>query len=128
MQVFKNRAFALVWLAGLLSQVGDWVVAVALPFYVYQRTGSVVATGALFAAETLPPLFLGSAAGVLVDRWDRRGTMIAADLLRGALVAFLVVAPPDTQFGLIYPVAFLESTIGLVFGPAHAALIPRLVG
>jgi MFS family permease len=128
MRVLRNRGFALVWLAGLLSQVGDWVLRVALPFHVYQQTGSVLATGAMFAAETLPPLLLGSAAGVLVDRWDRRRTMIAADLVRGGLLLPLVLAPPDVQFWLLYPVAFLSSTVSLLFGPARAALVPRLVG
>ena len=80
--VLRQRHFTLLWAGQLVSMLGDWIVLVALPFYVYQHTGSALATGLMFIVETLPRLFLGSLAGVFVDRWDRRKTMIAADLLR----------------------------------------------
>ena len=50
----RRRDFALVWLAGLISMMGDWVLYIALPIYVYQLTGSALATSAMFAAEMVP--------------------------------------------------------------------------
>jgi MFS family permease len=126
--VLRQRNFVLVWLAGVVSVLGDWVLNVGLPFYVYERTGSVLATGAMLAARTVPALLLGPVAGVFVDRWDRRRTMLAADVLRAAAVLALLAVQSDDGLWLIYPVAFLLSAIGQFFGPAQNALLPRLVG
>ena len=50
----RNRDFSLLWFAGLISIMGDWVLYAALPLYAYQQTGSALASGAVFAAMTLP--------------------------------------------------------------------------
>jgi hypothetical protein len=68
--VLRQRDFSLLWSGGILSVVGDFFLFVALPFFVYERTGSTLATGAMFAAQTMPRLLFGSVAGVFVDRWD----------------------------------------------------------
>ena len=81
--VLRQRNFALVWVAGLISLTGDWLLFVGLPLYVYQLTGSTLATGAAVVVRVLPRLVLGSVAGGFVDRWDRRRTMIATNLLLG---------------------------------------------
>ena len=60
--VLRQRDFSLLWFGGVLSVVGDFFLFIALPFFVYERTGSALATGAMFAAETLPRLLFGSVA------------------------------------------------------------------
>jgi hypothetical protein len=52
LSVLRQRDFFLLWSGGVLSVTGDFFLFVALPFFVYKRTGSVLATGAMFAAET----------------------------------------------------------------------------
>lgn len=126
--VLRGRDFALLWIAGLVSLLGDSALNIALPFYVYQRTGSPAAVAAMVAAETLPQVLFGSVAGVLVDRWDQRRTMVAGDLLRAALLLPALLAHSDAWFWVIYPVAFAHATVGQVFWPARAALLSRLVG
>ena len=126
--LLRRRGFALLWTGGLISAVGDWVLFVALPFYVYQRTGSTLATGATFLAQILPPLLLGSLAGVFVDQWDRRYTMIIADLSSALLLLLLLTVHTRADVPRVYIVAFLLAAIAQFFGPAKGALIPRLVG
>ena len=87
----RHRDFALLWTAGLVSVAGDFALVVALPLHAYALTGSAVATGGVFAASLLPHVLLGSVAGVFVDRWDRKRTMIVADLLRAALLLPLLL-------------------------------------
>ncbi len=114
--VIRNRNFALLWIGGLVSTIGDWVLRGALPFYVYVRTGSALATGLAFIASALPWIVLSSVAGVFVDRWDRKLTMIMADLTRGVLLLLLllVVYVPDL-FWLVYFVSFIEACITQFF-------------
>ncbi|MEA2512730.1 MAG: hypothetical protein QOJ59_2217, partial [Thermomicrobiales bacterium] len=82
LRVLRRRNFALLWFAGLVSLTGDWMLIVALPVTVYELTGSALATGGVLIANRLPALVLGSVAGVFVDRWDRKRTMVVANLVR----------------------------------------------
>ncbi|HLZ09365.1 MAG TPA: MFS transporter, partial [Chloroflexota bacterium] len=128
LSVLRRRDFRLLFLGGLVSSLGDWFLFIALPFYVYTLTGSALATGGTFIAESLPSILFGSVAGVFVDRWDRRRTMIVADLLRAVLLlGLLVVRSPETVW-VVFAVSFTQSTIGQFFGPAKNALIPHVVG
>jgi MFS family permease len=125
--VLRQRNFALLWAGGLISMLGDWLLFIALPFYIYELTGSALATGAMFIAETLPILLFGSIGGVFADRWDRKKTMIIADLLRAALLLLLLAVRSPEWLWAIYLVVFVQSSVGQFFNPAKGALIPQLV-
>ena len=126
--VLRQRNFALLWVGGLTSSIGSTMLIIALPFYVYARTGSTLATGAMFIAETVPSVLLSSVAGVFVDRWDRRRTMIVADVSRATLLPLLLTIQTRDGLWAIYVVAAAESAISQFFAPANGALLPRLVG
>jgi len=124
--LFK-RDFFLVWFAGLISVTGDWMLGIALPIYVFVLTGSVLLTSTMLMASIVPNLLFGSLAGVFVDRWNRKWTMVITSALQaGAMVPLLFVSSPD-RIWLIYISAFTEATLGLFFRPAASALLPRLV-
>jgi MFS family permease len=125
--VLRQPGFALLWTAGFISQVGDWLLILSLPLYVYQQTGSSVATGATFAAGLLPRIVIGSLAGVLVDRWDRKRTMVVADVLRAGLLPLLLLVQSPDWLWLVYVVAFGESTLALFFKPANGAVCPQVI-
>jgi predicted MFS family arabinose efflux permease len=125
--VLRQRNFALLWAGGLISMLGDWLLFIALPFYIYNLTGSALATGAMFIAETLPLLLFGSIGGVFADRWDRKRTMIVSDLLRAALLLLLLVVRSPEWIWAIYLVVFVQSSVGQFFNPAKGALTPQLV-
>ena len=124
----RHRDFALLWTAGLISVAGDFALIIALPLHAYALTGSAVATGGVFAASLLPRVLLGSIAGVFVDRWDRKRTMVVADLARAALLLPLLAVGSADLLWLLYLVRAVTGTIGLLFDPAESALLPRLVG
>jgi len=124
----RHRDFALLWVAGLISVAGDFALLVALPLHAYALTGSAIATGGVFAATLIPSVLLGSIAGVFVDRWDRKRTMVVADLARAALLLpLLAVVSPDLLW-LLYGVRAATGIVGLFFDPAESALLPKLVG
>jgi len=123
----RQRNFALLWVGQLISLFGDWVLLIALPFYIFDLTGSALATGAMFIAQTVPRVLLGSVAGVFVDRWDRKRTMIAADLSRAVLILALLAVHSVHGLWLIYLVAFVQAVIAQFFTPAKNAVLPLLV-
>ena len=88
----RQRNFAYLWFGQAISLIGDWVLFVALPFYVYALTGSTLATGIMFIVQTIPMIFFGSVAGVFIDCWDRKRTMFIANLAQaGALIPLFLV-------------------------------------
>jgi MFS family permease len=125
--VLRQRNFSLLWSGGILSVVGDFFLFVALPFFVYERTGSTLATGAMFAAQTLPRLIFGSVAGVFIDRWDRKRTMVISDLSRAVVLLPLLLVAAGGPLALVYAVAFVEASVSMFFLPAKSAIIPNLV-
>lgn len=124
----RQRNFALLWFAGLISLAGDWVLNVGMPIYVYLLTHSVLATSILLLAVTAPSVLVGSLAGVFVDRWDRKRTMVWTNLLLAAgLLPLLLVRSAD-QVWIVYIVAVFESSVEQFFTPAKNAVLPTLVG
>jgi predicted MFS family arabinose efflux permease len=122
-----HRDFRLLWAGQLLSSLGNWLLFVAVPYRVFQLTGSPIATGLTFVAA-LPATLLGPLAGVLVDRWDRRLTMLAADLARaGAILPLLLLQRPG-QLWLVYAALVTEGLLAQLFDPAAQALLPALMG
>ena len=126
-RLLRHRNFALLWFAGLTSMIGDWVLFIALPIYTYNLTQSSLATGIMFMAGTLPRILLGSLAGVFVDRWDRKQTMVIADLSRAVLLLLLLFVRSSEWIWIVYVVAFIQAIISQFFGPAENALLPQLV-
>jgi MFS family permease len=76
--------------AGIISMTGDWILTIGLIYAVYAATGSTVASALAMASAFAPQMLLGAVAGVFADRWDRKRTMIVADLLLAAGLAMLV--------------------------------------
>jgi len=126
--VLRHRNFALLWFGGLISMAGDWVLRIGLPLYIYQLTGSTLATGIMFMAGMLPSLLLGSVAGVFVDRWDRRRTMVIANLLLALSLLPLLLVRSVEWVWIAYIAAFAQSCIAQFFDPAESAMLPLLVG
>ncbi|MER7335928.1 MULTISPECIES: MFS transporter [unclassified Micromonospora] len=128
MIVLKNRRFGLLWSSNLLSNLGNWLMIVAVPVHVYTMTGSTMSSGFAFVAQTLPAIAFAPLAGVLVDRWDRRLIMVSADLLRMVVILALILVNDPSMLWLLYLAMFCESAIGHFFQPAARAVVPAIVG
>ncbi len=125
--LLRRRNFALLWLAGLISIAGDWMLRIALPIYVLTLTGSVLLTSVMVMVTLAPMLCLGLFAGVFVDRWDRRKVMIVTRLAQGVLVLPLVLIDGQDRLWIAYAVAFAQSVLVQFFAPAENALLPSVV-
>lgn len=125
-QALRNRNVALLFSAQVISVMGDLVLFIALPFWIYQLTNSAMATGFMFAALTLPQLLISPVAGVYVDRLDRKRLMIASDLIRAALMLCYLFVNSVEQVWIIYLLAFSESAVSQFFRPSVMAVVPTL--
>jgi MFS family permease len=125
--VLRRRDFALLWFSGLVSVAGDWVLMTALPYYVYVRTDSTVATAGMTAAELAPAILLSSMAGVFADRWNRKRILVISALVQAGTVLLLLLVRDDGMLWLVYAVAIAQSTVSSFAMPAEAALLPTLV-
>src|SRR6202050_2785452 len=128
LEALRVRDFRLLWGAGLISSLGSGLLVRAIPAHVYLVTRSLAATGLTVAADYLPMLLLGPVAGVLVDRWDRRRLMLAADLFRAAAVATMLLAAGRHGVWIFYPALVAESSGTVLFRPAWQARTPTIVG
>ncbi len=123
----RQRNFSLLWFAGLISLAGDWALSVAFPLYVYNLTDSTLATSGMVIARLVSAIAMGPIAGVFVDRWDRRNTMIVCNLLRAPILLGLVFVDSSSDLWLVYLVAGSTSIIAQFFSPGENALLPLLV-
>jgi MFS family permease len=125
LRLSRNRNFSLLWTGQLVSFMGDRVHQIALAFLVETRHGALE-VGLTFAATAIPNVLLGPLAGALVDRWDRRKTMVISDVVRGGLVLLVPIAI-EIHIGLVYLIAFAVATVSLLFRPAKNAILPQIV-
>lgn len=125
--LLRRRNFSLLWWGGLISLTGNRVLSVALPFYVYQQTGSTVATATMVMATIVPSMLFSTIAGVLVDRWDRRQVMVGTNLILMVVVLPLFAVRITGWVWLVYLVAFVETMVSIFFRLAENALLPQLV-
>jgi MFS family permease len=141
-----NRNFGLLWSGAMISYIGDFIFDTTLVLWVQQviargQTWAPLAVSGVLAVFSLPILLAGPLAGVFVDRWDKRRTMLLMDALRAVIVALLVLAAnlvplpflpggrltPIEQIGVIYVDVFLVGVCQQFFGPARMALIGDIV-
>ncbi len=108
--------------AQFVSELGDGITTVALPLYVYARTGSPLATSLTFMAELLAGVVLGVVGGVLADAFDRRKVLIASYLARAALLVAAVAAGP---LWLAIVLGVLARAGGQLDNPSFDAMVPE---
>ncbi|MGH2417140.1 MAG: MFS transporter, partial [Candidatus Limnocylindria bacterium] len=127
LRLVRNRNFSLLWVGQLVSLLGDRIHVIALGALVAgSGRASELEVGLTFAATAVPSVVLGPLAGVMVDRWDRRRTMILCDVVRAGLVLTVPFAF-EVHIGLVYLAAFLIATVTLLFRPAKTAVVPVIV-
>jgi Na+/melibiose symporter-like transporter len=125
--LLRRRGFGLLWAGGLISETGDWLLLVGLPVWVLEATGSSLVTATVFLVGLLPSLLAGPIAGVLVDRWDRRRTLVAVSLAQAAFLLPLLAVHGRDQLWIVYLVTAVESVLAQLNDPARNALLPALV-
>ena len=117
----ENRNFRLLWFGQIVSQLGDWFNSVALYALLFELVGSASSVALVMVFQLLPLALAGPTAGVVVDRHDRRQIMIAADLVRGAVILGLLLVRSPSMAWLAYIVTAVAVSATGFFEPARSA-------
>jgi len=122
----KNRLFRNFWLAGVISQFGNWFNYIAIFVLLERLSGSGQAVSWFLIAKFIPSALFGAAAGVLADRFSRKKIMVYCDVARVFVVlAFLLVSKRE-QIWLIYLLTVIQEALWSVANPARQASVPNI--
>jgi MFS family permease len=121
-----NPRFRALWIADVVSFLGDWFNTIALYTIVSELSGSGRAIAGILVGKTLPAFLVVPVAGPLVDRLDRRTLMILSDVVRAVLVVGLILAHRAESLPALYACQVAMVAMTGVFFPARSAAIPQL--
>jgi MFS family permease len=124
--VGKNRNFRRLWLAQIVSEIGDWFYTLAIYTLLLQLTGRASSVALALVLQVLPQTLVGPTAGVVNDRLRRKHVMIAADLVRFGIVLAMLLVRSRSMVWLVYPLLVAETTMAAFFEPARSAVIPNI--
>lgn len=122
------RDFLLIWFGQLVSGVGSRLTSFALGLWVYQTTGSTTRFAMVFVAMAVPTLLLLPFAGALVDRWDRRRTMIVCETVSALVIGAMALLLAFDRLDLwqVYIGVGVSAMTNTFLQPAYAASVPLL--
>jgi MFS family permease len=124
--VRENRNFRLLWCSQIVSEIGDWLYAVAIYSLLLELTGSARSVGLAIVLQILPQVFVAPAAGALNDRLSRRSVMIFADVARVFIVASMLLVGSADRVWLIWALLLMETVMWALFEPGRSAVIPNI--
>jgi MFS family permease len=121
-----NRNFRRLWMAQIVSEIGDWFYTLSIYTLLLQLTGHASSVALALVLQVLPQTFVGPMAGVVNDRLRRKHVMIAADLVRFAVVLAMLLVRSRSMVWLVYPLLLAETIMAAFFEPARSSVIPNI--
>jgi MFS family permease len=127
--LWRNRNYLLLQGGQLISFIGDQQQFIALPLLILALTGSAVQAGLAVGLSTVAVLMVSPLAGALVDRWDRKRTMLICDAGRLLLTLTIPLAFwfHLLNMPLLYGIVALSGVLGTFFNVAQTAALPNVV-
>ena len=128
----SNRDFAKLWMAQVVSLLGDWFNTIVISAMIVKYTEGTgyqgIAVSAFLIARMIPPLLMRPLAGVLADRFDRKRLLIISDVLRALAVLGLLITTQGPEYlPLIYVFTIIQFLVSSIFEPARNAVMPSVL-
>src|SRR5271167_2903108 len=121
-----NRNFRRLWMAQIVSEIGDWFYTLSIYTLLLQLTGHAGSVALALMLQVIPQTLVGPTAGVVNDRLRRKHVMIAADLVRFAVVLAMLLVRSRSTVWLVYPLLLAETIMAAFFEPARSSVIPNI--
>src|SRR5947199_4058069 len=110
-----NANFRRLWMAQIVSEIGDWFYTLAIYNLLLTLTGRASSVGLALVLQVLPQTFVGPIAGIVNDRIIRRRVMITADLVRAVIVLSMLLVRSRSVVWLVYPLLLAETVMAGFF-------------
>jgi MFS family permease len=124
--VRRNANFRRLWIAQIVSEIGDWFYSLAIYSLLLEFTGQARSVALALVLQVIPQTLFGPLSGIVNDRLRRKQVMIASDLARVGIVFCMLLVRSRSRIWLVYPLLFLESVMWAFFEPARTAVIPNI--
>ena len=121
-----NRNFRPLWMAQIVSEIGDWFYTLSIYTLLLQLTGRASSVALALVLQVLPQTLVGPTAGVINDRLRRKHVMIAADLVRFVIVLAMLLVRSRSTVWLVYPLLLGETIMAAFFEPARSSVVPNI--
>ncbi|MEV5595337.1 MFS transporter [Streptomyces sp. NPDC052496] len=123
----REAAFARLWVSGLLTETGKWVLQLAMPLYVLALTRSALVTSVVAMLGLLPSLVVAPVVGALVDRWDQRRFLVSVSVAQAALLPVLLLVDDPGDLWLVYLVVGAEAALTVAFESVKNVALSTMV-
>ena len=124
--ILRNKDFLFLWLDQLMSQLADRFLLYVLLIFAYRVTHTNLGVSLPMLAFGGSAILFGPAAGVFVDRWNKKNVMIISNILRGLLI-FLIIPFVNQSLAVVFLISFAIFSVSQFFAPAETSSIPSLV-
>jgi hypothetical protein len=126
--LWRTRTFPLIWVSLWISGIGDWVLAIAMPLYLFASSSSPLLIGGWLLALTIPRIMISLFAGSVVDQgWTQR-SLVVAYIGRGIAVALLPFISLPSSLPLFYTCGAVLGALGALGDVATGVWLPQVVG
>ncbi len=122
----QNRNYRYLWLGQVVSETGDYFNNIAVFSLVMAVTGSGLVVSGVMLSRAIPAVLAGPAAGVVLDRFDRRRIMLASDLIRAVVALAFIVTIQHPSAWLLYALSGLLMFVSPFFTSGRAAILPAI--
>lgn len=123
----RNADYRYLWLAALISYLGDWFNLLAAAALITRLDGTGKAFSFLLLARFLPLFLFTPVSGVLADKFDRRRLMVVADVLRAVTVLGFLLVRSEGTIWLFYVLTVVQFALSALFTPARTAVLSNVV-
>lgn len=127
--ITELKNFLILWSTQSISQLGSSLTTFALTLWLYEETGSALSTAALTICSYLPYVIMSIFAGALTDRFDKKITMLACDLLAAVctIIVFALFLANKLEVWHLYAVNAISGLMNTVQQPASEVAITLLI-
>lgn len=125
----QSRSFRHLWTSFLISKIGDWLLKIALPLAIFNKTGSATQMATVYGISFLPWIFFSLFGGIIADRYNKKRILILGNFTSSVLVLLLSILlnAKNVQIDLIYLIVFLQSSVDPLIHPSFQSILPTIV-
>lgn len=123
----RRPFFRILWAAGAISLIGDWLGFVAISRLTLDQGGGPMTLALVFAAHTLPHTWAMPIAGVIADRFDRRTLLLTVPIIQAMLTVAMAMVAMRGALIPLQALVIVRATIGACMPPAEAAALRHTV-